>query len=130
MRRFDVFSIGIGVFLAGGAIYFLLQTLGIDSIQAGIWTQAVLVVGLVGWVLTYLFRFATSNLTYNQQLRNYEEALVEKRWETMSAEEREAFLQEAQAQDATIGQTTASTITATAQTAVPPSVPPSTTPEA
>jgi hypothetical protein len=89
MRRLDVFSIGLGVFLAGGAIYFLLQVLGIDAMNAGIWSQALLVVGLVGWVLTYLVRFATSNLTYNQQLRDYENAIVEKRWEKMTPEERE-----------------------------------------
>lgn len=57
--------------------------------NAGIWSQALLVVGLVGWVLTYLVRFATSNLTYNQQLRDYEDAIVEKRWEKMTPEERE-----------------------------------------
>lgn len=85
MRRLDVFSIGLGVFLAGGAIYFLLQVLGIDAMNAGIWSQALLVVGLVGWVLTYLVRFATSNLTYNQQLRDYENAIVEKRWEKMNS---------------------------------------------
>jgi len=89
MRRLDVFSIGLGVFLAGGAIYFLLQVLGVDAMNAGIWSQALLVVGLVGWVLTYLVRFATSNLTYNQQLRDYENAIVEKRWETMTPEERD-----------------------------------------
>ncbi|MGD1903047.1 MAG: DUF3007 family protein [Geitlerinemataceae cyanobacterium] len=94
MRRLDVFSIGIGVFLAGGAIYFLLQVLGVESTNAGVWSQALLVVGLVGWVLTYLVRFASSNLTYNQQLRDYENAIVEKRWEKMTPEEREKVSQE------------------------------------
>ncbi|MEG3437439.1 DUF3007 family protein [Pannus brasiliensis CCIBt3594] len=87
MRRIDVIGIGIGMFLAGGILYFLLEKTGLDSAEAGIWSQAILVGGLVGWLLTYLFRVATSNMTYGQQRREYEDAVFKKRLESMTPEE-------------------------------------------
>ncbi|NEO97331.1 MAG: DUF3007 family protein [Symploca sp. SIO2E9] len=87
MRRIDAIGIGIGVFAAGGLIYVVLQIAGLDRLQAGIWTQAVLVGGLIGWLLTYLFRVGTKNMTYNQQLKDYEEAVLNKRLEAMTPEE-------------------------------------------
>lgn len=87
MRRIDAIGITLGFFAAGGIIYFILQTVGLDGQTAGIWSQAVLVGGLVGWLLTYLFRVGTKNMTYNQQLKDYEDAVLEKRLEEMTPEE-------------------------------------------
>ncbi|HBB35577.1 MAG TPA: DUF3007 domain-containing protein [Cyanobacteria bacterium UBA8803] len=87
MRRIDAIGIGIGVFAAGGIIYIVLQVAGLDSLEAGIWSQALLVGGLFGWVLTYLFRVGTKNMTYNQQVKDYKEAVLQKRLETMTPEE-------------------------------------------
>jgi hypothetical protein len=89
MRRIDVIGIGIGIFVAGGIGYLILMTVGLDSLTAGIWSQAILVTGLVGWTLTYLFRVATKNMTYTQQLKEYEEAVLQKRLEEMTPEELE-----------------------------------------
>ena len=87
MRRIDAIGIAIGVFAAGGILYIILQVAGLDSLEAGIWSQALLVGGLVGWVLTYLFRVVTKNMTYNQQVKDYQEAVLQKRLESMTAEE-------------------------------------------
>lgn len=87
MRRIDVIAIGIIVFLTGGLIYLIFQWVGFDSVDAGIWSQAILVGGLVIWLLTYLFRVGTHNMTYNQQLKNYEDAVLQKRLEEMTPEE-------------------------------------------
>lgn len=92
MRRIDALAIGFGVFITGGAAYLVLQQVGLDSASAGIWSQVLLISGLIGWVATYLFRFATSNMTYHQQLRDYTQSVIEKRWETMSSEERDRLL--------------------------------------
>jgi hypothetical protein len=87
MRRIDVILIGIGV-LAGGAIaYKFFQTTGLDSIQAGIWAQFILVCGLVGWLLTYMFRVTGKKMTYNQQLKDYEDAVLQKRLDELTPEE-------------------------------------------
>ncbi|MGL5795274.1 MAG: DUF3007 family protein [Waterburya sp.] len=94
MRRIDALGIGLGVFVAAGLVYLALQLFGLDGIQAGIWTQALLVIGLIGWSLTYLFRVGTKNMTYNQQLKDYEEAVMQKRLEEMSPEELAQLQQE------------------------------------
>ena len=87
MRRIDALGIGLGVLLGGGLLYGLLQVVGIDAIQAGIWTQAVLIGGLVLWILSYLFRALTQNMTYNQQVQDYKDAVLQKRLEELTPEE-------------------------------------------
>lgn len=87
MRRIDAIGIALGVFIAGGVAYAILQVAGLDNFQAGIWSQVLLVGGLIGWLLTYLFRVGSKNMTYNQQLKDYEEAVMRKRLEEMSPEE-------------------------------------------
>ncbi|MEM6614039.1 MAG: DUF3007 family protein [Cyanobacteria bacterium P01_C01_bin.72] len=87
MRRIDALGIGLGVFVAAGLFFVALQLFGLDGINAGIWTQVALVVMLVGWSLTYLFRVGNKNMTYNQQIRDYKEAVMQKRLEEMSDEE-------------------------------------------
>ena len=87
MRRIDAIAIAFAVFLGGGLIYLVLQGTGLDGISAGIWTQLLLVLGLIGWGSTYLFRVLGKKMTYNQQLKDYEEAVLQKRLEEMSPEE-------------------------------------------
>ncbi len=87
MRRIDAIGIGIGVFAAGGIAYLILQAIGLESTNAGIWSQVLLVAALVGWLLSYLFRALTQNMTYNQQLKDYEDAVLQKRLEEMTPEE-------------------------------------------
>ncbi len=87
MRRLDVIGIGIGVFAAGGLIYLAFFWAGLDGLSAGIWSQVVLVAGLLGWTATYVARALGKNMTYNQQLEDYEDAVLQKRLEEMSPEE-------------------------------------------
>ena len=87
MRRLDAIGIALGVFVAGGIVYLLLQGLGLDSISAGIWSQALLVGGLIGWAASYVLRVLRQDMTLNTQLRDYREAVLQKRLEEMSPEE-------------------------------------------
>jgi hypothetical protein len=87
MRRIDAIGISFGVFVAGGLGYLLLQGTGLDSVSAGIWTQVALVGGLLGWVATYALRAVTQTMTYNQQLKDYEDAVLQKRLEELTPEE-------------------------------------------
>ncbi|WP_319423061.1 DUF3007 family protein [Pleurocapsa sp. FMAR1] len=98
MRRIDAIAISLGVFVAAGLVYFILQIVGLDGINAGIWTQTLLVIGLVGWSLTYFLRVGNKKMTYNQQLKDYEEAVMQKRLEEMSPEELEKLQQEIEQQ--------------------------------
>ena len=87
MRKIDVIGIGIGIFAAGGLAFLVLQAAGLDNFEAGIWSQLLLIGGLVGWLLSYLFRVGTKKMTYNQQLKDYEEAVLQKRLEELTPEE-------------------------------------------
>jgi membrane protein implicated in regulation of membrane protease activity len=87
MRRIDVISIGIATFAGGGAIYLGMRWAGIDALDAGVWSQAILVLGLIGWLATYLYRAFTKTMTYNQQLQDYEDAVLQKRLDEMTPEE-------------------------------------------
>jgi type IV secretory pathway protease TraF len=97
MRRIDAIAIGLAIFLAGGGLYLLLQVAGLDSQHAGIWSQAVLVGGLVVWLATYLFRVGGKKMTYHQQVREYEDAVLQKRLEEMSPEDLEKLQAEIEA---------------------------------
>ncbi|WP_309738789.1 MULTISPECIES: DUF3007 family protein [unclassified Chamaesiphon] len=87
MRRIDVIIIGIVVFAIGGAGYLGLKLAGVDNINAGIWSQLVLVVIILGWSFSYVFRVATKSMTYTQQLKDYEEAVLQKRLDELTPEE-------------------------------------------
>jgi membrane protein implicated in regulation of membrane protease activity len=87
MRRIDALGIGLGVLITGGLVYTLLLGLGLDTQQAGIWSQGALVLGFVGWLATYFRRVVTQKMTYNQQLDAYEDAVLQKRLDAMSPEE-------------------------------------------
>ncbi len=87
MRKIDVLGIGVGVFAAGGLIYVVLQVAGLDNLEAGIWSQLLLVGGLIGWVATYITRAVRNNMTYNQQREKYEEAYFQKRLDELTPEE-------------------------------------------
>jgi hypothetical protein len=89
MRRIDAIGIALGVFVAGGLVYVIFQQVGLDSQSAGIWTQALLVAGLVSWLLTYLFRAVNNKMTYHEQRDRYEDAYFTKRLEELTPEELE-----------------------------------------
>ncbi len=99
MRRIDVITISLGIFTAGGVIYLIFQAVGFDGLSAGVWSQALLVIGLVGWTLSYLFRVANKDMTYNQQIKDYEDAVLQKRLEEMTPEELEKLQKEIEEED-------------------------------
>jgi hypothetical protein len=86
MRRIDVIGIGFGVFAGGGVLYLAFTWAGLDGLSAGIWSQVVLVAGLLGWTATYMARAVGKKMTYYQQIADYEEAVLQKRLEEMSPE--------------------------------------------
>lgn len=102
MRRIDAIAIALGVFIAGGLIYVLLQFVGLNSFSAGIWAQLVLVIGLIGWTLTYLVRVLTHNMSYNQQIKDYQEAVLQKRLDELTPEELEKLQAEIEQERSTV----------------------------
>ncbi|XP_076885021.1 uncharacterized protein LOC143534404 [Bidens hawaiensis] len=94
-NRKDVILIGLGVTFLGIGLKSGLEYLGVDPLQAGNVVQLVLVLGLtVGWISTYIFRVSNKEMTYAQQLRDYEMKVMEKRLEGLSEAELEALLEQ------------------------------------
>ncbi|KAI3454948.1 hypothetical protein Pfo_011611 [Paulownia fortunei] len=93
--RKDVLLIGVGVTVAGIGLKSGLEYLGVDPLQAGNVVQLVLVLGLtVGWISTYIFRVSNKEMTYAQQLRDYEDKVMQKRLESLTEAEIEALLEQ------------------------------------
>ncbi len=85
----------IGIVLPFFAYSFMLDNLGWDVVLAG----NVILVGYVGlgtvvWTGSYVFRVANKDMTYAQQLRDYENAVIQKRFEELSEEEVDALMGE------------------------------------
>ncbi|XP_011035582.1 PREDICTED: uncharacterized protein LOC105133332 isoform X2 [Populus euphratica] len=93
--RKDVLLIGLAVTVLGIGLESGLEYAGVDPLQAGNVVQLVLVLGLtVGWISTYIFRVSNKEMTYAQQLRDYENKVMEKRLEGLSEAELEALLEQ------------------------------------
>ncbi|XP_057791523.1 uncharacterized protein LOC131008606 isoform X2 [Salvia miltiorrhiza] len=93
--RKDVILIGVGLTAAGIGLKSGLEYIGVDPLQAGNVVQLVLVLGLtIGWISTYIFRVSNKEMTYAQQLRDYEDKVMQKRLETLTEAEIEALLEQ------------------------------------
>lgn len=87
MRRLDALLIAFAFFLFGGMSYLILRLCGLPGETAGIWSQVLVLLGLLGWLSTYLFRVATGNMTWHEQIERYKTAVLRKRLEEMTPEE-------------------------------------------
>jgi len=73
---------------------------GVDSLQLGINIGVgFTVLALVGWMGTYIFRVATKDMTYAQQLKDYENAVIAKRLEELDEDEVQALVEEVEKDD-------------------------------
>ena len=99
MTRGKVLLIGLAVLLLGGVGYVGFDAAGLEGFSAGIAAQAVLVMIVVIWTSSYLFRVVTGQMTYMEQRRRYREVYdeqetqdLEARFKAMSPDEQQALL--------------------------------------
>ena len=95
MTRAKVFQIGFVVFILGGLGYEAFQILGFESISAGIAAQSVLILIVLGWTASYLFRVFSGNMTFMEQRKRYRDAYekltdekIMEKFEAMTEEEK------------------------------------------
>tara|TARA_Y100001968_G_C18856518_1_gene480563 strand:+ start:112 stop:444 length:333 start_codon:yes stop_codon:yes gene_type:complete len=95
LTRAKVFQIGLIVFVLGGLGYEVFQLLGLESISAGIATQAILILIIFAWTASYLLRVFSGNMTFMEQRKRYREAYekltdekIMEKFEAMTEEER------------------------------------------
>lgn len=99
MTRAGVLKLGLGLLATGGLGYWLFEALGLGGFSAGIAAEALLVVVVVVWTSSYLFRVVTGRMTYMQQRRRYRSEYdqltaqqLQERFDALSPEEQEALM--------------------------------------
>jgi hypothetical protein len=81
-------------------LYNVLVSSGMDSSKAGANVGfAFVCLSMVGWASTYIFRVANKDMTYARQLREYENAVLQKRLEELADDEIQALLEEIESED-------------------------------
>ena len=66
-----------------------------DEMTAGnLASGSFVVIAILAWTSTYLFRVGNKEMTYAKQLKTYEDAVSEKRLEELADEEVDALLEE------------------------------------
>ena len=101
MTRLNVLQIGLAVLVLGAIGYGAFTAVGFEDASAGIAAEAVLIVIVVVWTGSYLFRVVTGKMTYMEQRRRYREeydeftdAQLQERFDALSPEEQQALLKE------------------------------------
>ena len=99
LTRGKVLLIGLAVLLLGGLGQVGFQAAGFEGFSAGIAAQTLLVVIVVVWTSSYLFRVVTGQMTYMDQRRRYREVYdkqeaeaLQARFDALPEEEQEALL--------------------------------------
>ena len=99
MTRGKVLLIGMAVLLLGGIGQVCFQVAGLEGFSAGIAAEALLIVIVVVWTSSYLFRVVTGQMTYMDQRRRYREVYdkqeaeaLQARFDALPEEEQQALL--------------------------------------
>lgn len=99
MTRAGVLKLGLGLLATGGLGYWLFEALGLEGFSAGIAAEALLVVVVVVWTSSYLFRVVTGRMTYMQQRKRYRSEYdqltaqqLQERFDALSPEEQETLM--------------------------------------
>ena len=93
--------VGLLVLVLGGVGYGAFSAAGFEGASAGIAAEAVLIVIVVVWTGSYLFRVVTGKMTYMEQRRRYRKGYdqltddeLQERFASLSPEEQRALLAE------------------------------------
>ena len=71
MTRAKVLQLGLLVLILGGVGYGCFRIFGFDEASAGIASEAVLILIVIGWTGSYFFRVFTGKMTFIEQRKRY-----------------------------------------------------------
>ena len=81
-------------------VYNYLVSTGLEATTVGGYVGAIFVLlSNLLWASTYIFRVANKDMTYAKQLRDYENAVLQKRLEELADDEIDALMQEIEVED-------------------------------
>jgi hypothetical protein len=85
-------------------VYNYLVSTGLEDTKVGGYVGAIFVLlSNLLWASTYIFRVANKDMTYAKQLRDYENAVLQKRLEELADDEIEALMDEISAEEESVG---------------------------
>eukprot|EP01041_Mallomonas_annulata_P006519 gene6519-13174_t len=77
------------------AVYYYFVGTGVEETRVGAYVGALFVLlSMLAWASTYIFRVATKDMTYARQLRDYENAVLQKRLDELADDEIQALMEE------------------------------------
>ena len=83
------------------ALKSALEASGMDGNQVGVALSGVFVIGgSLLWAFSYVFRVFSKDMTYSTQLKQYEDAVIQKRFEELEDDEVDALLGEIERESA------------------------------
>ncbi len=101
MTRAKILLIGLAILLLGGVSNELFKAIGFEGASAGIAAEATLMLLVLLWTISYLFRVITGNMTFMEQRKRYRKAYEEikteelkKTFDELSEEEQTRLINE------------------------------------
>jgi len=96
-----VIVLTIFLIVAPLALKSALEATGMDGNQVGVALSGVFVIGgSLLWAFSYIFRVFSKDMTYSTQLKQYEDAVIQKRFEELEDDEVDALLGEIERESA------------------------------
>ena len=96
-----VIVLTIFLIVAPLALKEALEASGMDGNQVGVALSGVFVIGgALLWAFSYVFRVFSKDMTYSTQLKQYEDAVIQKRFEELEDDEVDALLGEIERESA------------------------------
>jgi hypothetical protein len=101
MTRGQALLLGVAVFALGALGYWGFQTSGLEGFSSGIAASLVLMLLVLGWTGSYLWRVVRGEMTYMEQRRRYRTLYdahtteeLQRRFEELSPEDQKKLLAE------------------------------------
>ncbi len=101
LTRGNVLQIGLALFLLGAIGYGGFRFIGFESASAGIAAESILLLLVLAWTGSYLFRVVTGKMTFVEQRKRYLDAYeklstkeIQSRFESMTEEEQIRLIKE------------------------------------
>jgi hypothetical protein len=101
VTRGQALLVGVAVLALGGGGYWAFQAGGLEGFSPGVAASALLMLVVLGWTGSYLFRVVSGNMTYMEQRRRYRagydartDAELLARFDALSPEEQAKLLEE------------------------------------
>ena len=99
MTKGKVIQIGIFVSLIGLISYELVPQLGIDNFTASTISSCILIIVVVSWVSSYVYRVVSGKMTFMEQRKRYRKEYekvvndkLERKFNSLSKEEQEKLM--------------------------------------